>query len=42
MKPLTPEEIDAFRNDPELKERDHLLDAMAKGPDQDDQDPSNP
>jgi hypothetical protein len=42
MKPLTPEEIDAFRNDPELKERDHLLDAMAKGPEQDDFDPSNP
>ncbi|TAL10000.1 MAG: hypothetical protein EPO02_08660 [Nitrospirae bacterium] len=38
MKPPTPEEIDAFRNDPELKERDHLLDAMPK-PGTDDQDP---
>ncbi len=42
MKPLTPKEIDDFRDDPELKERDHLLDAMPKGPEQDDFDPSNP
>lgn len=38
MKPPTPEEIDEFRNDPELKERDHLLDAMPKGPMVDDLD----
>jgi hypothetical protein len=38
MKPLTPEEIDAFRNDPELKERDHLFDALPKGAAVDDQD----
>jgi hypothetical protein len=38
MKPLTPEEIDEFCNDPELKERDALLDAMPKGREIDDQD----
>jgi hypothetical protein len=38
MEPLTPEEIDAFRNDPELKERDHLFDALPKGAAVDDQD----
>lgn len=38
MKPPTPEEIDEFRNDPELKERDHLLDMLPKGREVDDQD----
>ncbi len=38
MKPLSSEELDALINDPEIKERDHLLDAMPK-PDTDDQDP---
>ena len=42
MKPLTDEEISTMLNDPEIKERDHLADAMPKGPEQDDQDPSNP
>ena len=42
MKPLSDDEVDALLNDPEIKERDHLLDAMAKGPEQDDFDPSNP
>jgi hypothetical protein len=42
MKPLTDEEINTMLNDPEIKERDHLADAMPKGPEQDDQDPSNP
>jgi len=41
MKPLSSAEIDELINDPEIKERDHLLDAMPKG-DVDDQDPSNP
>jgi len=38
MKPLTDEELNVMLNDPEIKERDHLLDAMPK-PDTDDQDP---
>jgi hypothetical protein len=42
MKPMTKEQIEALLKDPELAERDNLLDAMAKGPEQDDQDPSNP
>ena len=42
MKPLTDEEINAMLNDPEIKERDHLADAMPKGPAEDDHDPSNP
>ena len=37
MKPLTPEEIEAMLYDPEDKEREHLLDAMTKGP-EDNQD----
>ena len=37
MKPLTPEEIEAMLYDPEDKEREHLLDAMPKGP-EDNQD----
>ena len=41
MKPLNDAELDALINDPEIKEREHLLDAMPKG-DVDDQDPSNP
>jgi hypothetical protein len=42
MKPMTKEQIEALLKDPEAAERDNLLDAMAKGPEQDDQDPSNP
>jgi hypothetical protein len=42
MKPLSDEEIKRLLYDPEDKEREHLLDAMPKGPDYDDQDPSNP
>lgn len=38
MKPLSQEEVEALLYDPEDKEREHLLDAMAK-PDTDDQDP---
>lgn len=38
MKPPTPEEILEFLDDPEVKERDHLLDAMPKGRELDDQD----
>ena len=38
MKPPTPEEIDEFRDDPEVKERDHLLDMLPKGREVDDQD----
>ncbi len=38
MKPLTPEEIQDFLNDPEIKERDHLRDALPKGAAVDDQD----
>lgn len=38
MKPPTPEEIQDFLNDPELKERDHLSDAMPKGREADDYD----
>ena len=41
VKPLSKEEIDALLNDPEIKEREHLADAMPKG-EVDDQDPSNP
>ncbi len=37
MKPLSDEEIKRLLYDPEDKEREHLLDAMAK-PDTDDQD----
>jgi len=39
MKPLTEEEINELLGDPEIKERDHLLDAMPKGQEIDDQDP---
>jgi hypothetical protein len=42
MKPLSDEEIKRLLYDPEDKEREHLLDAMPKGPEYDDQDPSNP
>ena len=38
MKPPTPEEIQEFLNDPEVKERDHLLDMLPKGKEIDDQD----
>jgi hypothetical protein len=38
MKPLTPEQIEALLRDPEIKERDNLLDAMPKGWDVDYQD----
>ncbi len=38
MKPLTDAEIDDVRNDPEVKERDALLDALPKGREIDDQD----
>ena len=38
MQPLSKKELDDLVNDPEIKERDHLLDAMHK-PDSDDQDP---
>ena len=37
MKPPTDEEVLQFLDDPESKERDHLLDAMPK-PETDDQD----
>jgi hypothetical protein len=39
MKPLNDDELDALVNDPEIKERDHLADAMPKGPQADDFDP---
>ena len=38
VKPLTKEQIEALLRDPEMKERDHLLDALPKGWDQDYQD----
>ena len=38
MKPLSQEEIEAMLYDPEDKEREHLLDAMPKGQETDDQD----
>jgi integrase len=38
VKPLTEEEIDAFLHDPEIAERDHLLDAMPRGAQEDDHD----
>jgi len=41
MKPLSKKELDDLVNDPEIKERDHLLDAMPQG-EEDNQDPSNP
>jgi len=41
MTPLSIEELDDLVNDPEIKEREHLADAMPKG-EVDDQDPSNP
>lgn len=31
MKPLSDKELDDLVNDPEVKERDHLADAMPKG-----------
>ena len=39
MKPLNDDELDALVNDPEIKERDHLADAMPKGQQADDFDP---
>ena len=41
MKPLSHKELDDLVNDPEIKEREHLLDAMPQG-EEDNQDPSNP
>jgi hypothetical protein len=38
MKPLSNEELDDLVNDPEIKERDHLADAMPKGREADDFD----
>jgi len=38
MKPLSGAELDEMLNDPEDKEREHLLDAMPKGREYDDQD----
>ena len=38
VKPLTKEQIDALLWDPEVKERDHLSDALPKGWDEDYQD----
>ena len=38
MKPLSDKELDELLNDPEIKERDHLSDAMPKGPAVDDLD----
>jgi hypothetical protein len=38
VKPLTKEEIEQLLRDPEIKERDHLLDALPKGYDTDYQD----
>jgi hypothetical protein len=38
VKPLTKEEIEVLLGDPEVKERDHLSDAMPKGWDEDYQD----
>ena len=39
MKPLSNAELDDLVNDPEIKERDHLADAMPKGQAADDFDP---
>ena len=39
MKPLSNDELDDLVNDPEIKERDHLADAMPKGQQADDFDP---
>jgi hypothetical protein len=38
VQPLTKEQIEALLRDPEVKERDHLSDAMPKGWDEDYQD----
>jgi hypothetical protein len=38
MKPLSKEELDDLVNDPEIRERDHLADALPKGTAVDDQD----
>ena len=38
MTPLSIEELDDLVNDPEIKERDHLADAMPKGREADDFD----
>jgi len=38
VKPLTKEQIEALLRDPEVKERDNLLDALPKGWDNDYQD----
>ena len=38
VKPLSDEEVQRLLYDPEDKEREHLLDAMPKGQDYDDQD----
>lgn len=38
MKPLSSDELDDLVNDPEIKEREHLLDAMPKGRESDDFD----
>ena len=38
VKPLTKEQIEALLGDPEVKERDNLLDALPKGWDADYQD----
>ena len=38
VKPLTKEQIEALLWDPEMKERDHLSDALPKGWDEDYQD----
>jgi uncharacterized protein YdiU (UPF0061 family) len=38
VKPLTKEQIEALLRDPEVKERDNLLDALPKGWDEDYQD----
>lgn len=39
MTPLSNKELDDLVNDPEIKERDHLADAMPKGREADDFDP---
>jgi integrase len=38
VKPLSIEEIEQLLRDPEINERDHLLDALPKGNDADNQD----
>jgi hypothetical protein len=38
VKPLSKDEIDRLLGDPEIKERDHLSDALPKGWDEDYQD----